>query len=440
MIENAIVFKPFKYVLNKVLFVLRTAVVLVVNRTERLKEKDSLCEDIIVNLSHHHLRRPLLNDEKVDIVFIFQAASFWASWESIWDACINDNRFNAIMLVCDDDIKEKIQFKTAREFLRKKEIPFRHVSEVNLSDINPHIIVLHTPYDGHRPRYLHGKRLSSKGYRTVYITYGIEISDSEKARKDHFTGGVTTSAWRVYTFSKKIIRDYKLLSPTGGDMVRAFGHPKFDYLNKKNFPALPDEINHKANGRKIILWKVHFPKEVNFKMITPSLKIYEELLNNLHRYKNLFFIFMPHPKFYEKLVEFGNVRRFQNKVSALENVYEFSDDDYRPVLMNCDYYITDRSALMVEAGVTGKPILYISTKSPEPMTEPIQAILDSYYQAMTYSDIKHFIDNVVIKNSDPLKEKRAEVFNSIIPDIDGNSGYKIKEDMFNSLKAEPVKF
>lgn len=400
--------------------------------------KNKLTEFMLIDLSNKILRRPYINGEKIDVVFIFQSPSFWPSWESFWKACIEDKRINPIMLVSDDPIKEKVQFANARIFLDEIGINYKHISEVDLSILNPHIIVLHTPYDGHRPRYLHGKQLTAKGHRTIYIPYGIEISDISRARNDHFTGGVTTTAWRVYTFSKEMIPYYKMFSPTGGDMVRSFGHPKFDLSNKKHFPSLPDDILKKARGRKVLLLKVHFPKKVNGKMITPSIDMYVNFIKTISSYQNLFCIFMPHPKFYEELANFKNVDEFKEIISGTENMVEFTEDDYRPVLMNCDYYIVDRSALMVEAGVTGKPILYVSTKDPEPMTRPVQKIVDSYYQASTGKEIKKFMDEVVLLDEDPLKDEREEIFNSIILDMKGKSGYLIKEDMVNSLINDSV--
>lgn len=411
---------------------------LLFKKLEYISNNYDITKHIITNLSHHNLKRPYREGQPVKIVFLFQAASFWSSWESVWNACQEDNRFNTIMLVCDDAISEKTQFKTAQSFLKKKNIPFQHISEVNLSEIAPHIVVLHTPYDGHRPKYLHSYVLSSRGYRLVYITYGIEISDSYRARSDHFTRGVTTNAWRIYTFSKEMIPEYKMFSPTGGDMVRSFGHPKFDYLNKKYFPTLPEEITNKANGRKIVLWKVHFPKKVFGKTITPSIKMYEKLLNTIKTYDDVFFIFMPHPKFYEKLPNFTNVNKFRQKVNKTENIFEFVEDDYRPVLINCDYYIIDRSALMVEAGVTQKPILYISTKPAEPLTNAVQKIIDSYYQACTFKEIITFLDEVVVAGHDPLKEKRINIFNEVIPNSEAKAGYQIKEDMIDTLKKETL--
>jgi len=376
-------------------------------------------------------------NEKVRIVFIFQAASFWPSWESVWEACSKDDRFDARMYVCDDIIREKTQFNTARQFLDEKGIEYTHISNVNLSELKPHVIVLHTPYDGgHRPKYLHGNRLSADGYRVIYIPYGIEISDTGGARNDHFTGTVTPNTWRLYTFSPEMIKDYKRFSPTGGDMVRSFGHPKFDGLVNRKTHSLPDEIRQLAKGRKVILWKVHFPKRVGGKLITPSMQEYLKFAKTLAEYDDLFFVFMPHPKFYEVLGKFINKSQFQNTLESAENLFQFFDDDYRDVLLSCDYYMIDRSAIMIEAGITGKPIVYLKNHSyAEPMTAPVQKIVDSYYQASDCAGMGKFIKDVVY-GQDDLKESRNAVFKEVLPDCDGNSGERIKEDIYNSLTSE----
>lgn len=406
------------------------------DKFNELINKNALTELLIIKLMHENLRRPHIKGELIDIIFIFQAASFWPSWETVWEACIEDKRFNPIMLVCDDPIKETVQFKTAQDFLNKLNIPFKHVSKINLTELNPHIIVLHTPYDGHRPRYLHGKRLTALGFRVIYITYGIEISDINKARNDHFSGGVTTTAWRIYTFSKEMIPYYKIFSPTGGDMVRSLGHPKFDKLNKIDFPSLPHDIINQAKGRKILLWKVHFPKKINGEFITPNLNIYKKLLLNIRSYKDLFIVFMPHPKFYSEFQKYDDVDKFRLLISSAENIYEYNEDDYRPVIVNCDYYIVDRSALMIEAGITGKPILYVNAETPEKMTLPVEKIVNTYYQAHSYDEINFFLKNIVINGNDPLYEKRKAIFNSVIKTNTYTSGHLIKEDIVKSLLDE----
>ena len=382
-------------------------------------------------------RVPYRPENKIKIIFIFQAASFWPSWESFWEACQQDDRFDVQMYVCDDPIKEQIQFKSARAFLDNLGIKYAHISTVNLDELKPDVVVLHTPYDGgHRPKYLHGNRLTASGYRVIYITYGIEISDTDGARSDHFTASVTTTAWRVYTFSQEMIPLYKKFSPTGGDMVRAIGHPKFDGLVGGKFNSFPEDINNLINGRKVVLWKVHFPKIVAGHQITPSINEYLQFAKNISQYEDLFFIFMPHPKFYEQLEKFANVSDFRATLDSAENVHQYFEDDYRAVLLNCDFYMIDRSALMIEAGVTGRPILYLHNNAyDEPMTPPVQHIIDSYYKAHSYEGMDSFIQDVIY-GEDYMKIERDDAFHKIIPFLDGNNGERIKEDIITSIMKE----
>lgn len=399
--------------------------------------KAEVVEDVTIRMAHQMFRVPYNGREKIRIVFIFQSASFWPSWETFWEAVRNDDRFEEIMLVCDDIISEKSQFLTARKFLKEKGIPFQVVHDVNLSEISPHIVVLQTPYDGgHRPKYLHGNNLMSRGFRVVYITYGIEIADTYKARSDHFDGAVTKFAWRVYTFSKEMIPEYKRYSKTNGDMVRALGHPKFDIFFSDPKPEMPARILKAANGRKIVLWKVHFPKKVNGKLITPSPDEYLKFAQKLAKYDNLFFVFMPHPKFYETLDKFIDRDKFISILNNAENVIQFVDDDYRGVLINCDYYIMDRSALMVEAALTKKPVIFVQNPDyTEIMTAPVQKLVDNYYSARTCQEIEENIESVFL-GTDTMRLERLKVTDEVIAVPPEGSGMAIKNDILTSLIRE----
>ena len=394
--------------------------------------------DLITTRTAHLIaRRPYVESQKIRIIFLFQSASFWPSWESLWEECKNDSRFETHMLVCDDPIKEKVQFASAQSFLTEKKIDFEHVRNVDICEIAPHIIVVHTPYDGHRPNSLRSGPLSARGFRIVYIPYGIEISDSPQAQRDHFTVDVIENAWRIYTFSENMLPEYRFYSTFGGDAARSYGHPKFDGLLGFKDAGLPEDILIKAAGRKVVLWKVHFPKEVDGILITPSLETYINFARKLTDFQDLFFIFMPHPKFYEQANYFGNSDLLNSLLEQAENAVQFTDDDYRQVLMNCDYYMIDRSALMIEAGITGRPILFMENDNyTEPMTSPVQTIIDTYYKSSSARDMVNFIDRVVISGEDERRDERIAAVKSVILNLDGQSGSKIKEDMVRALQAE----
>jgi hypothetical protein len=395
-------------------------------------------EQTTVAMAHRMFRTLYTGDEKIRIAFIFQGASFWPSWESFWLAVKADDRFEAKMYVCDDTYSEKSQFLTARTFLTDLGISFAPIHDVNLTELNPHIVVIQTPYDGgHRPKSLHGNKLTARGFRVIYVPYGIEISDIQRARNDHFAGAVTCYAWRIYTFSKRIIPEYKMRSQTGGDMVRAFGHPKFDFFVGPDRPDMPADILAAANGRKIVLWKVHFPKKIGGRLITPSMKEYFEFAKVITEYPDLFFVFMPHPKFYETANRFFDADAFMDMLDTAENAVQFFGDDYRGILLNADFYMMDRSALMIEAGVTEKPVLFLqNNRYTERMTPPVQQIVDTYYSAVNCAGMRRYIDDVVIKGEDMMEPERIAAVRDVMPPLTGKSGIMIKNDIIEGLVGE----
>ena len=67
---------------------------------------------------------PYIKGEKIRIVFLFQVASFWPSWESFYKACIEDDRFDVKFLFLDETVREKVQMKTAEHFLMRENINY----------------------------------------------------------------------------------------------------------------------------------------------------------------------------------------------------------------------------------------------------------------------------------------------------------------------------
>ncbi|GAA4867888.1 hypothetical protein GCM10023310_54430 [Paenibacillus vulneris] len=386
--------------------------------------------------------------EKIKVVFLFQVASFWPSWETFWEACLHDDRFDVKMVLFDHEIEEQTQMKTARAFLDKQNIEYIDYDHFNIEQYQPHILVMQTPYSHwHRPRHLWADEIKSMGIRVIYIPYGIEISDTESSRIAHFQNEVVRNCWRVYTISEPMREQYILHSQIGMQNIKAVGHPKFDklYVSKEDYVS--NEIREAAKGRKIILWKVHFPKEFEVRekgkvMVTPYLDEYLAFARKIIHYPDYLFVFCPHPKFYEMCQWLKKDRtkgiELQAILSSLENVYQYEEDDYRPALFHADYIIVDRSAVMIEAAAMKVPVLYMyNADYKEPMTDAVNHLVESYYQGTGAEDMIQFIE-MCKRDEDPLKERRFEAFHKCIPFFDGLSGERIKEDIIAGLESEVI--
>lgn len=380
--------------------------------------------------------------EIIRIAIIFQVASFWPSIASLYNKMVKDNRFDVKVICYDEDYDRTIKTETAKDFLEANNIPYENWLEFSLKEYRPHIVFLQTPYDGNRRKEYKSNYLKMQGYRVVYVPYGMEIGDTDHSRKQQLDHIVRRYAWMIFTFSNIMKRDYRLYSEYF-DNVYVTGLPKFDSLYNRYEHPLKDEIIKKANGKRIILWKVHFPKVANvngkMELFTPNIDEYLDFTEYVRKDETNFYIFMPHPRFME-FNEDATIQRqlheLMYRVSELSNVYIDSDDDYRSSLLNVDAIIVDRSSIMVEAGCVGVPVLFMyNDKFKEPMTKAIQPLIDSYYQGSTANDLISFVE-MINQDEDPKKEEREEQFKNCIPYFDGNCSRRIIDCIVNALATE----
>ncbi|MFA5576797.1 MAG: hypothetical protein WC983_05925 [Tissierellaceae bacterium] len=385
----------------------------------------------------------LKENEKIRICFLFEAPTLWPSWDSLWRACLDDKKMETQIILYNNKVFQNSQNQGATEFLIKNRIPYIDYNEKIIKEFNPHIIFLQSPYEeAFRPENLRSTYLKSNGHRIIYIPYGIEISNTDESRINQFGNNLVFNAWKIYTFSSIMKENYHEFIDEKLNNIRSLGHPKFDRLYNYNLDNI-QRIKEKANERKIIFFRLHFPKEVydqgELKMVTPYLKEYYKFADHLNKYKDFYFLFRTHPKFYDTCYKFQDGLlgvKFFYKLKDNENVLFLKDEDYRLGIFSADCIIGDRSALMVESSVSEKPILYLYNKDfKEPMTKGVKRLFDSYYQGTGYLDILNFL-TMCRADKDPKKDERINAFKSTIENYDGLSGYRIKEDIIQAITSE----
>ena len=397
----------------------------------------------IADLQFHQNKVLYHAGEKIRVVFLYQVASFWPSWEHLYQLMIKDDRFEVELVLLEETAREEFQMVTAREFLEQNNIEYSLFEEFDLEQFQPHIVFIQTPYDaGHRQKEHWSASFKSHGYRVIYIPYGVEISDTLDSHSMHFRQHVVVNSWRIYTFSNLMKRDYWKYSYNRG-AVRALGLPRFDSLYLKDNFELDKELRERIQGRKVVLWKVHFPKIIEENgeniFVTPDINDYIRFAEKISEYKDYFFIFMPHPRFKAPTKD-DNLQELAcslvDRLERLDNVYIDTADDYRNSLMNADYIIVDRSAVMVEAAAVQAPVLFMYNPDYfEPVTDAIRELIDSYYQGSTFDDMVNFME-MIRAGKDPRKEEREAAFRKCIPYFDGKCAERIMDDIESGLNEE----
>lgn len=392
---------------------------------------------------------PYREGEAVRIVFLFQAASVWASWESVYEACMADSNVEVKMLLLTQSCVERAQMISARDFLIGKGIPYEVFEAFDLDRYKPHAAFVQFPYDlsYHAPDAL-SLRLKEKGIRIAYIPYGIEISDEENARRDHFENFVVENSRWIFTCCEAVKDEYRKYC-RNREAVRVCGSPKFDGPAHKGDYPLAQEFEKRANGRKIVLWKMHFPKKIfaegAVRQITPDLDEYIRFAKESGKYRDLFFIVMPHPKMLYGMVE-SDIKgdmSLRKKADELLHIIQNADnavvdtsDDYRNSLYHADVIIMDRSAVMIEAAMLGKPVLLMRNSDyQEKWTNGVRQVADAFAQGSRAEDMEQFLEAVCMGNC-PKQEKTEKALEEYFPYQDGLCGRQIKELVKRELAQE----
>lgn len=393
--------------------------------------------------------RKYVEGEKIQLLFMFQAGTVWASLDSVYRYCVQDERFEVCLTLIEETTVETAHMKGARRFLEDNRLAFCKYEDLDFEKYCPHVVFIQFPYDAamHTPETL-SIQFVRRGTRVVYVPYGIEISDTEIARKDHFYSFVVRNAWRIYTSCAGIKEEYDKYCPNR-NAVRVYGSPKFDAICNKDELPIKREITELAGERKIVVWKMHFPKKVKengeIYQITPYVKEYIEFAHKIGNYKELFFVILAHPKMLKGVVAsdiqgdeslMRQVKKLISILSEKTNVYIDTDDEYRRSLYHADAIIMDRSAVMIEAAMLGIPVLLMKNSDySEQMVPPVENVISSFCQGSNCGDMELFLENYR-EGKDPFAQKREEVIHNNFPFCDGNCGRRIAEDIVEGLKTE----
>ncbi len=396
--------------------------------------------------------RQYKENEKVEALFMFQAGTVWASLDSVYRSMKADSRFEVRLVLIEETTVDTSHMLCAKKFLDDYNYEYQLYQEIDFNVYIPHIVFVQFPYDAamHTPETL-SLQFKRRGTRVVYVPYGIEIADTDISRKDHFNSFVVENSWRIYTCCDGIKREYDKYC-RNRSAVRVCGSPKFDAISYKNEFPIDEQIKLSSRGRKLIVWKMHFPKKIyekgEVKQITPYVQEYIEFAKKIERYSDLFFVIVAHPKMLRGVVAsdiqgddtlMEQVFELFEVLKKQENAFVDTSDEYRNSFYHADAIIMDRSALMIEAGLLNVPVLLMRNKDySEIMTKSVNDVVSTYYQGTDYEDMCKYVE-MLQQGKDLGQNRRSSAVLKEFPYTDGKCGERIREDIVASLKEKYVK-
>ncbi len=358
----------------------------------------------------------------------------------------SDKRFMlSILLVpyvaySDKDKEEAL--KRLRNYFSNKGIQFYDFRSYDLtyitlkSGLDPDFIFFPQPYDN-----CFAPCLSSQSFEKkliCYSPYGMPTIFEEWTINLRFHN----IAWRFYYPTSANWEDFLKNSFIKGRNVRVVGDPIADQFNSSE---TLDIWKPQDKNKKRIIWAPHYSIKNNSSGMLHRDSfdwLSDVMLEIASEYKDrIQFSFKPHPRLFQELENsegWGSKRAGEYySIWDLSPNTQLDTGEYVNLFKTSDAIIHDCASFTAEYHFTGKPALFV-TKDIDSQRAQLTSFgkmaLDCHYIGKCTDDIRSFIDEVVLKERDPLKDAR-EKFKAtyLCPPGGKSSAENIYEDIITSI-------
>jgi hypothetical protein len=362
--------------------------------------------------------------EILKVAFFLNHESVW-KYEVLYDLMLRHPRFEPKIFVCPvvNFGIENMLFEMDKAFEVFKNKGYDVVKTYNKGTgkyvdvkktFSPDIVFYTNPHEG-----LQDYRFFIKNFPnilTCYVPYSITTTNY----KFSYNLDLHSLVWKIFSetpFHKEVAA-YNKKSKGKNSVVT--GYPGFDPLLINTNPK--DVWKNKNPALKRIIWTPHHLMN-ELSKLSNFLEYYDFFLELAVKYKDkLQIAFNPHPLLRVKLENDPNwgkekTDNYFDKWIKLENG-QYGDGYYIDLFLTSDALIHDSGSFMAEYLITGKPSLYMIRNESvmDYWTVFGEETLAVHYQSRNQQQVIDFIENVVLKGNDTLKEERdAFVNNTLLP-------------------------
>ena len=364
------------------------------------------------------LRKEISGTQLIRVGFYVVYDASWAA-VTIFEKMLQDTAFDVKVVVCPDTSRgiENQDYTLKAVYNR---LVAKYGSEYVLSSCNDKhefmdfsdrfdIINLANPYDAMTHKYYGINFLVKKNKLVFYNPYGYS---GHLAYTPYLFGHCDSynMFWKMFVennFVKQIAEKHGHIH---GKNIVVSGSCRMD-----TFSSLPSAPKHER--KKIILAPHHTVRRQGFAINLSNFLRFSEFIQELPaKYKDIDFIFRPHPLLFVTL-RCDDVWGKEKTDSWLErflgnkNVAYSEGGDFFGVFNESDAMIQDCGSFLPDYFYTNKPQCYMlesEKQFEDEFTDFGKKLFDYVYKAFSEQDITNFIENVVIKGNDALQKERKE--------------------------------
>lgn len=395
---------------------------------------DEQVEELFSERDEGSVIKRLQNKETLNVAFFCMSTSLW-KYETLFQSMLDDNRFNPIFFISPKlDIYKamKKEVRMMKTYCKERNYPcvclkscfFYIGQDIEKYDID--IAFYSQPYSRIScPEYYYDKM---KNVLLCYTPYGYLISKM----KHNYVSLLNMIAWKNYlptSESKKIALEF---SPALKNLYD-FGFLGYDMYNRS------DEYNWGIEGTKRVIWAPHYSIGDGWIHLSSFLEIYDFMVEMANKYKKrVSFAFKPHPYLYPTLCKVWGRKKtnsYYKLWNSMSNCVLINGSGYS-LMRSSDAMIHDCASYLIDYIYTQKPCLYVSFSghlNVESGADGMDAY-EAHYHAKAKDEIEHFINDVVLRGEDDLKEARRNVLQKHVVKADSQTTTnRIINDIINSI-------
>ena len=395
---------------------------------------------------HQHVVEQLRKEKRpIKVVFIAIDVAYWR-YQHIYELMLADSRFQPTIVLspCIGHAHQEQEIERLRVYFDTRGISyvdydFNSKPFCIREEICPDVIFFPQPYE-----HLLCKEhdcLNFYDRLTCYMPYGFWTSTGKGSYNLHFHN----QAWRLYYSTQLHLKEAQRIADNQGRNVRVTGYANADdfltYSHRSPWREMSDGLH-----RKRIIWAPHFSitsKSSNQPTRAGFLWMAELMIKLAQEYsKQIQITFKPHPALLTQLYqhpEWGIERtnKYYDLWRTMENT-QLETGEFIDLFMTSDAMIHDSGSFVVEYLYTKRPVMFVS-KNMQPILDTQSEFgLKAYQQAYigrTENDIRKFIDEVVLRDDDPMLSQRERFFNDyLLPPRGKSVAQNMLDDIVESLK------
>lgn len=360
------------------------------------------------------IKKKLNKKEKIRVIFHVFDDARW-KYQSLYELLDKQKNFEPIIvlsrLYVQKDNTTRIQsieeLEHTYNFFKNKgmNIELGYNTKTNtyipLEKFKPDYIFYQLPFYCH-PQ--HQPEHCSKFALTAYIPYCTSLSLTETTNELEFRNCL----FRYYLTDNYLKEYYSELMNNNGKNIRVTGHTQFDYyfINK-------DKFNDK--DKTYVIYTPHHSIEKNSPIkLSTFLETGFFMLQYAQKHPEINWVFRPHPllkNVLKTIYDDKTIEQYYNSWKEI-GIYD-TDGNYLDLFIKSKLLIND-SGFVYEYFPTKQPIIQLINPNAAIYDKTTEEIIQqACYKVYNNDELEKYLDLILIKNQDPLKEKRLQLYKEL---------------------------